>query len=561
MKAKVFTLAILLILLSAGHLSSKELSGSDNKSTLTVYSNPALVGLTSAWAKEYSNTYPGISIKVVETRKSVVEGIDQTAGNLCFVPAGNTPDENKTEGFRLVVGRDVFVPVMNRNNPYTTDIEKQGISRDALAGSLSGRQAMQWGTLLNNRSQSAVHYFILDDAAAASALAEYLGSVQSVKNNMKPLNKAALISAVEKDIYAIGFCRLNDVLTPDQQNFTSDIRLMPLDKNGNGRMDYMEKIYDNPRDFSRGVWIGRYPKALGRNIYAVSGMKPTNQAEVNFLGWVLTKGQTVLNSNGYTDLLASERQSQITRLIEAPPVTAAVQEARPLWRVVFTIVIFLALLGAVIELVISRFRRTSNDTSGLLQGKQEGFSENNVVIPKGLYFDKTHTWAFMEKDGRVKVGIDDFLQHVTGPITSIGMKSPGVKVNKGDQLCVMIQKGKHLIVNSPVSGVIREQNPVLFANASLVNDSPYGEGWVCIIEPNNWIREIGFLSMADKYGTWLKSEFARLKDFLASALQPDSLVLSHVVMQDGGAVCDHVLADLGPEVWEDFQTRFMNTSS
>jgi len=560
MKAKVFTLVILLILISAGPLSSKELSGSDNKATLTVYSNPVLVSLTSAWAKEYSNTNPGITVRVVETSKPVVAGIEETGGNLCFVPAGNTPDENKTEGFRLVVGRDVFVPVINRNNPYTTDIEKQGISRDALAGSLSGRQAMQWGTLLNNKSQSAVHYFILDDAAAASALAEYLGSGQSVKNKMKSLNKAELISAVEKDIYAIGFCRLNDVLTPDQQNFTSDIRLMPLDKNGNGRMDYMEKIYDNPRDFSRGVWIGRYPKALGRNIYVVSGMKPTNQAEVNFLGWVLTKGQTVLNSNGYTDLLASERQSQITRLIEAPPVTAAVQEARPLWRVVFTIVIFLVLLGVVIELVISKFMKTSNVTSGLLQGKQEGFSESSVVIPKGLYFDKTHTWAFMEKDGRVKVGIDDFLQHVTGHITSIGMKSPGVKVNKGDQLCVMIQKGKHLIVNSPVSGVIREQNPVLFANASLVNDSPYGEGWVCIIEPSNWIREIGFLSMADKYGTWLKSEFARLKDFLASALQPNSLVLSHIVMQDGGSVNDHVLADLGPEVWEDFQTRFMNTS-
>lgn len=559
MKAKVFIPAILLILLSAGPLRSKELATSDNKSTLTVYSNPALVGLTSAWAKEYSSTNPGITVRVVETRKTVVENLSD-AGTLCFVPAGISPDENKSEGFRLVVGRDIFVPVMNRNNPYADDIEKQGISRGALQSSLCGQGGMHWGTLLNNSQQQAVHYFILDDATAASALAEYLGSGQPVKNSMKPLSKEELISAVEKDIYAIGFCRLNDILTPDGQNFTANIRLMPIDKNGNGRMDYMEKIYNTPQEFSRGVWIGRYPKALGRNIYAVSNMKPSNQSEINFLGWVLTKGQSVLSSNGYSDLLASERQSQVTRLIETPALTGAVQETRPLWRVFFMILIFLVLIGSVLDLLISRFRKSRKDTPGLLHDKSEGFSESNVIIPKGLYFDKTHTWAFMEKDGMVKVGIDDFLQHVTGPITSIGMKNPGVRVNKGDQLCVMIQKGKHLFVYAPVSGIIREQNPALFANASLVNDSPYGAGWVCTIEPSNWIREIGFLSMADKYGTWLKSEFTRLKDFLASALQSESPALAHIVLQDGGVLNDNVLADLGPEVWEEFQTRFMNTS-
>ena len=53
------------------------------------------------------------------------------------------------------------------------------------------------------------------------------------------------------------------------------------------------------------------------------------------------------------------------------------------------------------------------------------FKTGIVPGPEGLYYDKTHTWAFMEKEGLIRVGIDDFLQHVTGTITRVIMKEPG----------------------------------------------------------------------------------------------------------------------------------------
>ncbi len=66
-------------------------------------------------------------------------------------------------------------------------------------------------------------------------------------------------------------------------------------------------------------------------------------------------------------------------------------------------------------------------------------NENLIAAPKGLYFDKSHTWAFMEKDGIVKVGIDDFIQHITGTITRIKMKEPGERVRKGEKILTIIQ--------------------------------------------------------------------------------------------------------------------------
>ena len=67
------------------------------------------------------------------------------------------------------------------------------------------------------------------------------------------------------------------------------------------------------------------------------------------------------------------------------------------------------------------------------------------------------------------------------------------------------------------------------------------------------------MDMAGKYRLWIDNEFSRLKDFLALTLKPGSLEYSHAVMQDGGVLKEGVLAEFGPEVWDDFQTKFLDT--
>ena len=79
----------------------------------------------------------------------------------------------------------------------------------------------------------------------------------------------------------------------------------------------------------------------------------------------------------------------------------------------------------------------------------------------------------MKKDGTVKIGIDDFLQHITGYITRIEMKKSGAKIKKGDHLLTIVQKGKQLDIYSPMSGTIKAHNENLRANPSMLNTSPY----------------------------------------------------------------------------------------
>jgi glycine cleavage system H lipoate-binding protein len=188
------------------------------------------------------------------------------------------------------------------------------------------------------------------------------------------------------------------------------------------------------------------------------------------------------------------------------------------------------------------------------------FNENAVVVPRGLYYDKSHTWAFMEKDGTVTIGMDDFMQHVTGPITRIEMKNQGEKIKKGSVLMTIIQAGKRLNLYAPVSGTIISYNESLARQSSPLNLSPYVDGWVYRLEPSKWFKEIQFLEIAEKYGKWLTDEFARLKEFLSKEIKPSDPEYAPVVLQDGGELKEGILADFGPEIWEEFQIKFIDTS-
>lgn len=183
----------------------------------------------------------------------------------------------------------------------------------------------------------------------------------------------------------------------------------------------------------------------------------------------------------------------------------------------------------------------------------------SIDIPNGLFYDKSHTWAFMEKDGTVKVGIDDFLQHVTGDFTRLIMKNPNDMIRRNDIAATLVHEGKKLNIYAPVTGRIVQRNEDLVDYPSLANNSPYSWGWIYEIEPSNWIREIGFLKMADQYRDWIRKEFIRLKDFIIGVCQ-QKVHEGELVLQEGGELPDHVLHDFEPDIWEEFQLRFLDNS-
>ncbi len=560
MKTKIIPIICFLLLgcfCITGSLVSAGKSNSPLQETIYVYTTPDFYNLTMKWVDEYRSANPLQDIQVRNITDPEMSAQFQTGENICFTSSGQFPDEKQEAMFQVVVGREIIVPLISPKNPFLDKIDQQGISREALAGSLQSPGKKSWGSLLNNDMTHPVTYYILNEETVQSGVAGFIGSNNREMGSMISLDRDALIAALQKDPYAIGFCRLADILQPSNLSFPESVRLMPIDKNGSGKMEYMEQIYGNAQEFSRGVWIGKYPKALIRNLYCVANSRPQEEANLAFLNWVLTSGQAYLPVTGYSDMTSNEQQTQLNKLVPPPMITPSTAEAYSAGSIVLIVVFGLVVVGFIIALFSRRIRkghlvslRSTTDSSGK-------FDEQSVIVPGGLYFDKTHTWAFMEQTGMVKIGIDDFLQHVVGPVTRIEMKNPGDMIQKGDLLCTLIQKGKQLAIYAPVSGRINGQNEMLLTDLSAFNHSPYTYGWIYTLEPSNWVREIGFLAMADKYQIWLREEFARLKDFLASLALKNTPFPAQVVLQEGGQLSDHILSKMEPEVWEDFQINFL----
>ena len=144
--------------------------------------------------------------------------------------------------------------------------------------------------------------------------------------------------------------------------------------------------------------------------------------------------------------------------IPVADVTARVSLAR-----IFLIIMGVLLLAVLILYSAFRIFGTSKMEAETVDASRLSvFGENSMKFPGGLFFDKSHTWIFMEKNGQVRIGIDDFLQHVTGPITRVKLKKPGDRIVKGEAFMSLIQRGKQLEIQSPVSGIIREQLPMLY---------------------------------------------------------------------------------------------------
>lgn len=180
------------------------------------------------------------------------------------------------------------------------------------------------------------------------------------------------------------------------------------------------------------------------------------------------------------------------------------------------------------------------------------------IVPKGISFDKTHTWAFQELNGNIRIGLDDFLVRIIGKLSRVVMKKEGELVRKGDHLVTLNQNGKTLTINSPVSGTIVLSNVWLNDHLSNLKRSPYNDGWLYIVEPLEWSREQKFLLQQDRYKEWIKKEVSRLKDFLAKMVKYSDANQMALVLQDGGVLREDVLENFGPEEWEIFQSDFLN---
>lgn len=106
-------------------------------------------------------------------------------------------------------------------------------------------------------------------------------------------------------------------------------------------------------------------------------------------------------------------------------------------------------------------------------------------IPDDLHYTKTHEWVKQDADGTITVGITDHAQHLLGDMVFIELPEIGSEFNTGDDCAVVESVKAASDVYCPVSGEIIETNEALVETPEVVNQDPYGDGWLFKLKPND----------------------------------------------------------------------------
>ncbi len=107
---------------------------------------------------------------------------------------------------------------------------------------------------------------------------------------------------------------------------------------------------------------------------------------------------------------------------------------------------------------------------------------DRLYSPEGVWFQ-------VQPDGRVRVGVTDFLQQHSGDVAFMSVKPPSTKLAAGDEFAEMETMKMNQGLTTPIMGIVAEVNRALESTPEVVNQDPYEQGWLALIEPKNWEAE------------------------------------------------------------------------
>ena len=105
-------------------------------------------------------------------------------------------------------------------------------------------------------------------------------------------------------------------------------------------------------------------------------------------------------------------------------------------------------------------------------------------VPDDLRYSKDHEWARLD-NGRVRIGITDYAQDALGDVVFVQIPDVGTRVSQGESFSEVESTKSVSDIYAPLSGTIVEVNQELADLPQRVNEDPYGEGWLVVIEPDD----------------------------------------------------------------------------
>ena len=172
-------------------------------------------------------------------------------------------------------------------------------------------------------------------------------------------------------------------------------------------------------------------------------------------------------------------------------------------------------------------------------------------LPEGLYYHQGHSWAVPEGN-MVKVGLDDFAQKLVGKPRAVVLPQVGSQIEQGNRGWKLGFDSTAIDMVSPVNGEVVKINEEVLKNPELVNEDPYGKGWLMMIKPRNVKADLTNLLTGRLAAAWMERTMDTLRERMGEDLG--------LVYQDGGIPVTGIAKALSPDKWDEVAREYLLSS-
>jgi phosphate transport system substrate-binding protein len=311
MKTTKSTLILAVIILLSACTSTKK-----KEQTISLSGAFALYPLVIKWSEEYQKENPEVrfNISAGGAGKGMADALSGTV-DLGMFSREIAQAEIDKGVWSVAVTKDAVIPTVNAASPVVEVLKTRGVTRAEFQGLYIDGKYSNWNQLPGITTDQGINVFTRSDACgAADTWATYLGGKQENLKGVGVFGDPGLADAVVKDEKGIGFNNTIYLYDIKTGNKNPGIEVIPIDVNENGQLDAEENFYDTFDQVLAAIAEGKYPSPPARELYLVAKGKPAKQATLDFLKWVITKGQKFVPEAGYVPLTPSRLNEQIDKL-------------------------------------------------------------------------------------------------------------------------------------------------------------------------------------------------------------------------------------------------------
>ncbi len=284
--------------------------------TITLSGAFALYPMAIKWAEEFRKIHPDVRIDISAggAGKGMADVLSK-AVDIGMVSREIHSAEIEKGAWFVPVVRDAVVPSVSSANPFLRELKAKGLTRDAFRTLWVGGNVQNWADVVPGIKGAPLHLYTRSDSCgAAETWALYIGSKQEELQGIGVYGDPGIAEAVRKDPLGIAYNNVNYAYDAGSKRTVAGLETLPIDLNGNGKIDPEENFYGDRDSLVKAIADGRYPAPPARDLYFVCLRRPATQLLSTFVAWVMKEGQAYVSETGYIGLSKEKLAAGLKKL-------------------------------------------------------------------------------------------------------------------------------------------------------------------------------------------------------------------------------------------------------